>query len=139
MATSSKFELSSDSPDRPLYVSGQRGSHIAAPFDRSGSFRESMENPILSSLPNMSRSTSTVPQGDVTSFFQQLHFNPKLVAAEHKSIHKGDFKRHMNVVLGISPDESPSGSMKGKLVASPSPEDFKRVKASLRETSAKAR
>ncbi|KAH7519238.1 hypothetical protein FEM48_Zijuj08G0014700 [Ziziphus jujuba var. spinosa] len=135
MATSSKFDLSSGSPDRPLYVSGQRGSHIAASLDRSGSFRESMENPILSSLPNMSRSTSTVTQGDVISFLQQSPFDPK----EHMSIHKGDFKGHMNVVLGISPDKSPSGSIKGKLLPSPSPEDIKRVKAGLRETSAKAR
>lgn len=139
MATSSKFDLSSGSPDRPLYVGGQRGSHIAASLDRSGSFRESIENPILSSLPSMSRSTSTVSPGDVTSFFQHLRFDLKLVASEHKSIRQGDFKRHLNVVLGISPDESPSGSMKGKLLPSPSPEDIKRVKAGLRESSIKAR
>ncbi|KAK9948021.1 hypothetical protein M0R45_003610 [Rubus argutus] len=76
MATSNKFELSSGSPDRPLYTSGQRGSHMAASLERPGSFREGMENPILSSLPNMSRSTTAIAQGDVTNFLQYLRFDP---------------------------------------------------------------
>lgn len=139
MATPSKFDLPSGSPDRPLYTSGQRGSHIAGPLDRSGSFRESMENPILSSLPNMMRSSSAVTQEDVVSFFQCLRFDPKVLAAEHKSSRQVDFKRHVGVALGISPDDSPSGSSKGKLLPSPLPEEIKRVKACLRESSVKAR
>ncbi|KAF7806763.1 uncharacterized protein G2W53_038924 [Senna tora] len=138
MATSGKFDLSSSSPDRPLYT-GQRGSHIAASLDRSGSLRESMENPILSSLPNMSRSTSSVTQGDVTSFFKYLRFDPKLVAAEHKSNRQVDLKRHVNVALGLPADESSPNSSKGKLLASPVPEEIKRVKAGLCESSVKAR
>ncbi|KAL4269704.1 hypothetical protein GQ457_HM000780 [Hibiscus cannabinus] len=120
MAMSSKFDLSSGSPDRPLYTSGQRGAHLAAQFDRSGSFRETMENQILSSLPSMSRSTS-------------------VVAADYKSSRQGDFKRHINVALGISADESPTVSSKGKLPPSPIPEEIKRVKAGLRDSSVKAR
>ncbi|KAM0969853.1 hypothetical protein FF1_018056 [Malus domestica] len=139
MATSSKFDLSSGSPDRPLYTSGQRGSHIATALDRSGSFRESIENPILSSLPNMSRSTSAITQGDVTNFFQCLRFDQKLVAPEHKSGRQGDLKRFVSVALNVSPDESPSASVKGKLLPSPIPEEIKRVKAGLRESSIKAR
>ncbi|XP_061995549.1 uncharacterized protein LOC133713510 isoform X2 [Rosa rugosa] len=139
MATSSKFDLSSGSPDRPLYTSGQRGSHMAASLERPGSFRESMENPILSSLPNMSRSTSAIAQGDVTNFLQCLRFDPKQVAAEHKSNRQGDLKRLVNVALSISPDESPSSSVKGKLLPAPLPEDVKRVKAGLRESIVKAR
>lgn len=139
MATSGKFDISG-SPDRPLYISGQRGSHIAPQLDRSGSFRESVDNPILSSLPNMSRSTSTVPQGDLLDFFHCLRFDPKAVAAlHHKSLRQGDFKRHVNVALGISPDESPSGSTKGKMLPSPSMEEIKQVKDGLREISVKAR
>ncbi|XP_028753555.1 uncharacterized protein LOC114713134 isoform X2 [Neltuma alba] len=138
MATSSKFDVSSSSPDRPLYT-GQRGSQIAASLDRSGSFRESMENPILSSLPNMSRSSSSVTQGDVTSFFKHLRFDPKLVAAEHKSNRQVDLKRHVNVALGLPPDESSPGSSKGKLVATPVPEEIKRVKGGLSEGLVKAR
>ncbi|XP_022749947.1 uncharacterized protein LOC111299171 [Durio zibethinus] len=139
MATSSKFDLSSGSPDRPLYTSGQRGAHLAAQLDRSGSFRETMENQILSSLPSMSRSSSIVAQGDVSNFFQCLRFNPKVVAADHKSNRQGDFKQHINVALGISADESPTVLSKGKLLPSPVPEEIKRVKAGLRDCSVKAR
>ncbi|EEF48050.1 hypothetical protein RCOM_1046470 [Ricinus communis] len=137
MATSSKFDPSSDSPDRPSYTGGQRGPHLTAQLDRSGSFRESMENPILSSLPNMTRSSSALAQGDVVNFFRCLRFDPKdLVAAEHKSNRQGDFKRHLNVALGISLDDTPSGPLKGKI---PAPEEIKRVKAGLRESNVRAR
>lgn len=140
MATSSKFDISSSSPDRPLYISGQRGSHIAAQMDRSSSFRESMDNPILSSLPNMSRSTSTLTQGDVVNFFNCLRFDPKVVASEHKSLRQWDFKRHVHVALGISPDESPSGPTKGKMLPSSlAPDEAKRARAALRESVVKAR
>ena len=139
MATSSKFDLSSGSPDRPLYTSGQRGAHLAAQLDRSGSFREIAENRILSSVPSMSRSSSILVQEDVSNFFQCLRFDPKVVAADHKSNRQGDFKRHINVALGISADESPTVLSKSKLLPSPIPEEIKRVKAGLRDCSIKAR
>uniref|UniRef100_A0A3N7G6B5 Uncharacterized protein n=2 Tax=Populus trichocarpa TaxID=3694 RepID=A0A3N7G6B5_POPTR len=138
MATSSKFDLSSDSPDRQIYTSCQRGSHLAAQMDRSSSFRESMGNPILSSLPNMTRSSAVVVQGDVVNFLHCLRFDPKVVASDHKSSRQGDFKRHVNAALGISADDS-TGSLKGKVVSSPSPEQIKRVKTGLRESSVKGR
>ncbi|XP_039044251.1 uncharacterized protein LOC120183656 isoform X2 [Hibiscus syriacus] len=139
MAMSSKFELSSGSPDRPLYTSGQRGALLAAQLDRSSSFRETMENQILSSMPSMSRNSSVAAQGDVSSFFQCLRFDPKVVAADHKSNRQGDFKRHINVALGLSSDESPTLLSKGKLLPSPIPEEIKRVKAGLRDCAVKAR
>ncbi|KAL2338748.1 hypothetical protein Fmac_013194 [Flemingia macrophylla] len=138
MATSSKFDPSSNSPDRPLYP-GQRGSHIAASLDRSGSFRESMENPILSSLPNMLRSSSPATHGDVESFFNYVRFDPKLLTLEHKSNRQMDYKRLVNTALGISPDESPSNSSKGKPLSSPVPEDMKRLKEVLGGNVVKAR
>lgn len=138
MATSSKFDPSSSSPDRPLHP-GQRGSHIAASLDRSGSFRESVENPILSTLPNMLRSSSPATRGDVDSFFNYVHFDPKSLTLEHKSNRQMDYKRHINTALGISPDESPSSSSKGKLLPSPVPEDMKRVKDVLGGNIVKAR
>ncbi|XP_076918789.1 uncharacterized protein LOC143579335 isoform X2 [Bidens hawaiensis] len=136
MASSGKFDLSSVSSDRPLYSSA-RGSYAAASLDRSSSFHDNMENPIVSSLPSMSRSTSAVSQVDVTNFFQCLRFDPKSMAAEHKFNRHGDFKRLASAVLG-SPDESPSGSFKGK-VSNFSPDDLKRFKAGLRESTIKAR
>ncbi|KVH93993.1 hypothetical protein Ccrd_003954 [Cynara cardunculus var. scolymus] len=127
MASSGKFDLSSDSPDRPLYTTGQRASYITGSMDRSASFSENMENPILSSLPSMSRSTSTVTQGDVTNFLQCLRFDPKSMAAEYKFNRHGDFKRLASGALGI-PDDSPSGAFKGKPTSSSS-EDLKRLRA----------
>ncbi|XP_038696142.1 uncharacterized protein LOC119993202 isoform X2 [Tripterygium wilfordii] len=138
MAASSKFDMSSRSPDRQLFANGKRGSNLAFSIDRSASFRESMENPILSSLPNMPRSSSCVTQGDAVNFFQCLRFDPKVVAADHKSNRQGDLKRLINVALG-SVDDSPSVSLKGKLLPSPIPEEIKRVRSGLRESSVKAR
>ncbi|XP_010436341.1 PREDICTED: uncharacterized protein LOC104720069, partial [Camelina sativa] len=66
-------------------------------------------------------------------------FDPKVVAADHKSIRQGDFKRHVNIALGIQGDESPSTTLKGKLIPSPIPEEIKRLKAGLRENNVKAR
>ncbi|KAE8658163.1 Serine/arginine repetitive matrix protein 2 isoform 2 [Hibiscus syriacus] len=136
---SSKFELSSGSPDRPLYTSGQRGPLLAAQLDRSVSFCETMENQILSSMPSMLRSRSVAAQGNVSKFFQCLRFDPKVVATDHKSNRQGDFKRHINVALGLSANESPISLSKGKLLPSPIPEEIKRVKAGLRDCSVKAR
>lgn len=138
MATSNKFDLSSASPDRPLYASGQRGSYMAASFGRSSSFRENVENPILSALPSMSRSTSSVTQGDVMSFLQCLRFDPKAIIVEHKLNRQGEFKRFAGLAIGLQPDESPSSSTKSK-VASLSPEELKRFRIGLRDSSIRAR
>ncbi|CAI8589798.1 unnamed protein product [Vicia faba] len=138
MAASTKFDVSSTSPDRPLYT-GQRGSHVAASIDRSGSFRESIENPILSSLPNMSRSSSSATQGDVMSFFSCVRFDPKLVALDHKSNRPMDYKRHVSAALGISLDESPSSYAKGKQLTSIVPEDIKRLRDGLHANFRRAR
>lgn len=136
MATSSKFDPSSSSPDRPLYT-GQRGPHIAASLDRSGSFREGTENLILPS--NMLRSGTPAMRGDVESFFSYVHFDPKLLGLDHKSNRQIDYKRHINAALGIPPDESPSSYAKGKLLPSPVPEDIKRLRESLYANNVKAR
>ncbi|KAH0935799.1 hypothetical protein HID58_012916 [Brassica napus] len=97
-------------------------------MERSSTFRETIEHPVSSS-----RSTSPLAQTDVTNFFQCLRFNPKVVAADHKSIRHGDFKRHVNIALGIQGDESPPST------TSPIPEEIKRLKAGLRENNVKAR
>ncbi|GAB4853764.1 hypothetical protein Ancab_017957 [Ancistrocladus abbreviatus] len=138
MAASSKFDLSA-SPDRPSYSTGQRGPYAGSSLDRSGSFRESVENPVLSSLPSMSRSSSAVTHEDVIRFFQCLRFDPKSVAADYKLHRQGEFKRILSIALGISQDDSPSASLKGRLLSSPSAEEVKKAKSFLRESSAKAR
>lgn len=119
MGSSGKFDISS----RPLYTSGKRGTHTAASMERSASFRDNVENPILSSLPSMSRSTMNVSQGDVNNFFQCLRFDLKSMATEYKCNRHGDFKRLANNALS----------------ANAAPEDVKRLKVGLRESTIKAR
>ncbi|GMH16532.1 hypothetical protein Nepgr_018373 [Nepenthes gracilis] len=138
LCCSSKFLSCAASPDRPSYSTGQRGSYGGTSLERSGSFRESMENPILSSLPSMSRSSAAVTHDDVTSFFQCLRLDPKSVAADYKLHRQGGFKRILGVALGISQDDSPS-SLKGKLLSSASPENLKKARADVRLSSDKAR
>ncbi|CAH8300294.1 unnamed protein product [Eruca vesicaria subsp. sativa] len=133
MSAPGKFDYSSAALDRPPYRS-----NFGSQMERSSSFRESMEHPV-SSHPNMLRGTSPIAQTDVTNFFQCLRFDPKVVAADHKSIRQGDFKRHANIALGIQGDESSSVALKGKSVPSPIPEEIKRLKAGLRENNVKAR
>ncbi|KAF8091668.1 hypothetical protein N665_0438s0001 [Sinapis alba] len=134
MSAPGKFDYSSGGPDRTLYRS-----NLAAQMERSSSFRERIEHPVSSSHPNTLRCTAPLAQTDVTNFFQCLRFDPKVVAADHKSIRHGDFKRHVNIALGIQGDESPSTTLKGKLIPSPIPEEIKRLKAGLRENNVKAR
>ncbi|XP_018438595.1 uncharacterized protein LOC108811019 isoform X3 [Raphanus sativus] len=138
-AAPGKSDRSSGGPDRTsLYRSNLAAA--AAHMERSSSFRETVEHP---PVPNttLRRSTSPLAQTtDVTNFFQCLRFDPKVVAADHKSIRHGDFKRHVSMALGVQGDESPSTTtLKGKLVPSPVPEEIKRLKAGLRENNVKAR
>ncbi|KAL3532650.1 hypothetical protein ACH5RR_006171 [Cinchona calisaya] len=133
MSASSKFDLSSSSPDRPLYTSGQRVSYAAASLDRSGSFRENLESPMLPAVANMTRGTSTATQGDVMSFFQCLRFDPKAMVTDHK------LKRLASVSLGIPLEDSPSVPTKGKPLSSPLPEEFRQLRASVRKGCSKAR
>lgn len=139
MSASSKFDLASGSPDRPLYTSGQRGSYATASLDRSGSFRENMESPVLPVLPNMTRGSSAATQGDVASFLQCLRFDPKSMVSNHKLNRPVDFKRLACLSLGVPLEDSTSVPSKGKPNSSPSPEDFRRLKASLRKSCTNAR
>ncbi|KAH0871400.1 hypothetical protein HID58_078422 [Brassica napus] len=140
MSAPGKFDYSSGGPDRTTLY---RSNLAAAQMERSSTFRQTVEHhPVSSSShPNaLRRSTSPLAQTDVTNFFQCLRFDPKVVAADHKSIIRhGDFKRHVNIALGIQGDESPSRTLKGKLIPSPVPEEIKRLKAGLRENNVKAR
>ena len=73
------------------------------------------------------------------NFTRCLQFDPKSMVADHKLNRHGDFRRLASAALGISPDDSPSASLKGKLTLSHPPEELKRLKAGLRESYIKAR
>ncbi|KAI3447171.1 hypothetical protein Pfo_003836 [Paulownia fortunei] len=139
MSASSKFDLSSGSPDRPLYASVRHGSYGAASLDKLGSFCENMENPLLSSLPNMTRSSSSVTQGDVLNFFQCLRFDPKSMVVEHKLNRPAEFKRLASAAVGIPLEDPLPASSKSKQLSSPSLENLRRIKSGARESGTKAR
>ncbi|GFP79433.1 hypothetical protein PHJA_000086800 [Phtheirospermum japonicum] len=139
MSVSSKLDLSSGSPDRPLYASGHRGSYGAPSVDRSGSFRENMENPLLSSLPNMTRTSSSVTQGDVLNFFQCVRIDPKTMVVEHKLNRPAEFKRLASSAIGMPLEDTLPTSSKGKQLSTPSLEDLRRLKSGVRESGTKAR
>lgn len=66
-----------------------------------------MENPLISSLPSISRSTLIVTQVDVTNFLQLFRFDLNSMVTNPKFNHHGDFKRLASAILG-SLGESPS-------------------------------
>ncbi|KAL2547933.1 hypothetical protein Fot_09463 [Forsythia ovata] len=131
--------FSCGSPDRPLYSSGHRGSYSTASLDRSGSFRENMENQILSSLPTMTRGSSSVTQGDVMNFFQCVRFDPKSMVLDDKLNRPVEFKRLATAAVGIPLEDSLPGSSKSKSLPSPSSDDLRRLKTGVREGGTKAR
>lgn len=137
MAASSKFDMPSNSPERLIYT--PRGSFTGTPLERSGSFRENIETPILYSLPSMSRSSASVTQGDVTNFLDCLHFDPKSIVADYKFSRKVGFKRLTSAALGLQVNDSTPSIPKGKPLPLPSPEDLKQLKSDLCESSGKAR
>ncbi|KAL3642899.1 hypothetical protein CASFOL_013714 [Castilleja foliolosa] len=139
MSVSSKFDLSSGSLDRPLYASGHRGSYGAPSVDRSVGFREIMENPLLSSLPNMTRTSSSVTQGDVLNFFQCVRIDPKTMVVEHKLNRPAEFKRLASSAVGMPLEDTLPTSSKGKQLSTPSLEDLRRLKSGVRESGTKAR
>ncbi|GJR04868.1 hypothetical protein Tco_0527852 [Tanacetum coccineum] len=117
--------MSSSSQKKPLHANGngQRGSHVGGSLNRSASFRDKTENPILSSLPSMSRNTSTPKQEDVTKFLQCSRVDPKAMVSEYKFNRHGDFKKLANDAL------APNAS----------PDHLKKLKAGLRESVTKGR
>ncbi|XP_051148349.1 uncharacterized protein LOC127263393 isoform X2 [Andrographis paniculata] len=138
MSASSKFDLSSGSPDRPLYTSGHRSSYDANLGDRSGSFREDLESPLLS-FPNMSRSGLSPIKGDILHFFNCLRFDPKLMVAEHKLNRPSEFKKWASAAVGIPLEDSLPASSNSKQMCSRSLEELRRLKSGVRECGTKAR
>lgn len=134
MAASNKLDISPGSPDRPFYNSSQCESFATASMQRSGSFREGSENPVSSALSNVSRPTSSaVMVGEVMNFIQNFHFDMRSVSGENRC------QRLVSSMLGVQPDDPFSGSVKLKQLPSSSWEEVKRAKASVRESSMRAR
>ncbi|KAJ0973415.1 hypothetical protein J5N97_021374 [Dioscorea zingiberensis] len=136
MAGSMRAELASSSLDGSTfsasYTTGQRGSYSGASLDRSGSFRESLENRIMASGPGAARTSS--PMIDVPPPSQYLLLDV-ISMSEQKYTRAGELRR----VLGVSLEEHSFGSVQSKPIPPIALEELKRFKASLLESSLRAR
>ncbi|XP_072979325.1 uncharacterized protein [Typha angustifolia] len=134
MAGSTRAELASSNLDgstfSATYSNGQRGAYSGSNSDRSGSFRESLENRVSVSVPGASRSmASPVEIPPVTQYLSLEPFS----MGEQKYTRLGELRR----VLAVPLEEHPFGSFQLKPL--PLMEDVKRFKASLLESATKAR
>ncbi|KAI3913681.1 hypothetical protein MKX01_035877 [Papaver californicum] len=134
MSSSNKYGLASDSPDRPTYPSGQRGVYGAASLNRSGSFREGMENRILSSRPSMSRSGSACSPAEVANFLHSLPLDAKVMASGQKLPRQVEVSKILSASLGVSQDNTHSGSSTTRVA----PEGIRRAKGAVLENMGRA-
>ncbi|KAI3955892.1 hypothetical protein MKW98_006252 [Papaver atlanticum] len=134
MSSSNKYGLASNSPDRPTYPSGQRGVYGAASLNRSGSFREGMENRIISSRPGMSRSGSACSPAEVANFLHSLPLDAKVMVSGQKLPRQAELSRILSASLGVSQDNTHSGSSTTRIA----PEGIKKAKGAIFENAGRA-
>nr|XP_029123956.1 uncharacterized protein LOC105057117 isoform X3 [Elaeis guineensis] len=135
LSATSKFDLSSSSPDGPTYINGQRGPYEAASMERSGSFREGMDSRIPSSLPSTLRSGLVSSQVDTVTSLQSLLVDLK--AIDQKLPQTRDLE--MGSIVGISSEESLPATFNPRLLTSSSMGEIKRTKSTLHEGTIRAR
>ncbi|XP_064960013.1 uncharacterized protein LOC135584553 isoform X6 [Musa acuminata AAA Group] len=136
MSGSMRAESASSSLDGPnfaaSYHNGQRGAYSGSGLERSGSFRESLESRILVTGPSTSRNTAS--SAEIPHLLQYLsleHFS----MSEQKYSRSGELRR----VLGVTVEEHSFGSVQSKLLPPIASEDLKRFRASIFESSTRAR
>ncbi|KAI3967057.1 hypothetical protein MKW92_032870 [Papaver armeniacum] len=134
MSSSNKYGLASNSPDRPTYPSGQRGVYGASSLNKSGSFREGMENRILSSRPGMSRSGATCSPAEVANFLHSLPLDAKVMVSGQKLPRQAEVSRILSASLGMSQDNTHSGSSTTRIA----PEGIKKAKGAILENAGRA-
>ncbi|XP_009390026.2 uncharacterized protein LOC103976520 isoform X5 [Musa acuminata AAA Group] len=136
MSGNMRAESASSSLDGPnfaaSYHNGQRGTYSGSGLERSGSFRESLESRILVTGPSTSRNTAS--SAEIPHLLQYLsleHFS----MSEQKYSRSGELRR----VLGVTVEEHSFGSVQSKLLPPIASEDLKRFRASIFESSTRAR
>uniref|UniRef100_A0A0E0L1C3 Uncharacterized protein n=1 Tax=Oryza punctata TaxID=4537 RepID=A0A0E0L1C3_ORYPU len=133
MASSTKSDLMSGSPDGHGYFSGQRGLYSAASLERSGSFRESGDSYAAFPVSGSSRS----PAVDSATLLQSLAMDLRTTTLEQKTS-RLDVKKSISSILGTSPEESTSTACTGRNSSLPF-EEIRRMKNNLSDVSNKAR
>ncbi|XP_074561022.1 uncharacterized protein LOC141817244 isoform X2 [Curcuma longa] len=136
MAGSTRMESTSSSMDgtnfAPAYQNGQRGTHLPPGLERSGSFRESMENRSLFAGPGTLRNAAS--SSEVPTVSQYLPLDT-LSWGEQKFSRTGEIRR----VLGVTVEDHTFGSAQSKPIPPIAPEDIRRLKGIVYESSNRAR
>lgn len=137
MVGSTRAELASSSLDGssfPGYQSLSRGAYASPSLERSGSFRDSLENRLMASASGASRNAS--PSLDNPPLSQYLSLEPFSTSELNlKYSRQGELRR----ALGVSVEEHSFGSLQSKILPPIASEELKRFKASVLETSTRAR
>ncbi|XP_058087160.1 uncharacterized protein LOC131234357 [Magnolia sinica] len=140
MTGSTRFDFASSSPEGSAFAStypnGQRGSYSGASLDRSGSFRESVENRARTSGSSTSRGgTITVEMPPLSQSLTLEQFS----LGDQKFSCQGELRR----IVGISPRIAPGDHAVGATLSKPLPpvmsDELRRLKANLQDTYIRAR
>ncbi|CAL4907547.1 unnamed protein product [Urochloa decumbens] len=132
MASGTKSDLVSGSPDGHGYFSAQRGPYAAASLERSGSFREGSDGYAMFPASSSSRSAAV----DSTSVLQSLVVDLRTVTVDHKTS-RLDLKKSICSIFGTTEDSTSIPSLGRNLPNSI--EEIRRVRSNLNDISNKAR
>ncbi|GJM88324.1 hypothetical protein PR202_ga04374 [Eleusine coracana subsp. coracana] len=122
MASGTKSDLMSGSPDGHGYFNPQRGAYAAASLERSGSFHEGGDSYTM--FP-ASRSAAM----DSATLLQSLAVDLRPATVDHKTS-RFDVKKSISSILGTSPEESTSTPSIGRNIPS-AVEEIRRVRSNL--------
>jgi hypothetical protein len=133
MASGTKSDLVSGSPDGHGYFNAQRGAYAAASLERSGSFREGGDGYAMFPASSSSRSAGV----DSVSLLQSLAVDLRTVTVDHKTS-RLDLKKSISSIFGTSTEDSTSISSLGRNLPN-SIEEIRRMRSNLNDISNKAR
>ncbi|WOK97325.1 hypothetical protein Cni_G06033 [Canna indica] len=134
MSGSTRAESASSSLDGSNFVAsynnGQRA-YSGSIMERSGSFRESLENRILVTGPSASRNAASSEVSPLSHYLSLESF----AMSDQRYSRSGELRR----VLGVTVEEHSFGSSQSKPLPPIASEDLKRFKSSIFESSSRAR
>lgn len=133
MASSTKSDLVSGSPDGHGYFNAQRGSYAAASLERSGSFREGGDGYAMFSASNSSRSAAV----NSINLVQSLALDLRPATVDHKTS-RLDLKKSISSIFGTSAEDSTSLPSLGRNLPN-AIEEIRRMRSNLNDNSNKAR
>ena len=133
MASGTKSDFLSGSPDGHGYFNGPRGPYSSASLERSGSFREGGDNYGMFPVSSSSRS----PAVDSATLLHSLAMELRTTTLDQKAP-RLDAKKSLSSIFGISPEESTSTPCTGRNFPN-SVEEIRRVKSNINDMSNKAR